>query len=115
LLAAGNGKIFYFRPGHEIYPTYFDPNVRRVIANAVEWARTVLAVERVAMRDGRMGLTVIFVAESGWPVVPSLLAKTPRGWRRMGCCDGASDRTTVRSRRLHWRDRQSVCPDVAGR
>lgn len=35
----GNGKIFYFRPGHEMYPTYFDPNVRRVIANAVEWAR----------------------------------------------------------------------------
>lgn len=35
----GNGKIFYFQPGHEIYPTYFDPNVRRVIANAVEWAR----------------------------------------------------------------------------
>jgi trehalose utilization protein len=35
----GNGKIFYFRPGHEIYPTYFDPNVRRVLANAVEWAR----------------------------------------------------------------------------
>lgn len=35
----GNGRIFYFRPGHEIYPTYFDRNVRRVIANAVEWAR----------------------------------------------------------------------------
>ena len=35
----GNGKIFYFRPGHETYPTYFDKNVRRVIANAVEWAR----------------------------------------------------------------------------
>lgn len=35
----GNGKIFYFQPGHEIYPTYFDPNVRRVIANAAEWAR----------------------------------------------------------------------------
>lgn len=34
----GKGKIFYFRPGHEIYPTYFDANVRRVIANAVEWA-----------------------------------------------------------------------------
>lgn len=34
----GNGKIFYFRPGHETYPTYFDANVRRVIANAVEWA-----------------------------------------------------------------------------
>ncbi len=32
------GRIFYFRPGHEIYPTYFDANVRRVIANAVEWS-----------------------------------------------------------------------------
>jgi len=36
----GQGKIFYFRPGHETYPIYFDKNVRRVIANAVTWART---------------------------------------------------------------------------
>jgi trehalose utilization protein len=35
----GNGRIFYFRPGHETYPTYFDTNVRRVLANAVQWAR----------------------------------------------------------------------------
>ena len=35
----GNGKIFYFRPGHETYPTFFNPTVRRIIANAVEWAR----------------------------------------------------------------------------
>lgn len=35
----GNGRIFYFRPGHETYPTYLDANVRRVIANAVAWAR----------------------------------------------------------------------------
>lgn len=35
----GNGKIFYFSPGHETYPIYYDENVRRVIANAVEWAR----------------------------------------------------------------------------
>ena len=34
----GRGKIFYFRPGHESYPTYFNPQVRRVIANAVQWA-----------------------------------------------------------------------------
>jgi trehalose utilization protein len=34
----GRGRIFYFRPGHEEHPTYFDPNVRRVIANAVSWA-----------------------------------------------------------------------------
>lgn len=34
----GNGKIFYFRPGHETHPTYHDATVRRVIANAVAWA-----------------------------------------------------------------------------
>ncbi|MBW4435838.1 MAG: ThuA domain-containing protein [Pleurocapsa minor GSE-CHR-MK-17-07R] len=32
------GKVFYFRPGHETFPTYYDANVRRVIANAVRWA-----------------------------------------------------------------------------
>lgn len=35
----GNGKIFYFRPGHETFPTYYHPMVQRVIANAVRWAR----------------------------------------------------------------------------
>jgi trehalose utilization protein len=34
----GAGNIFYFRPGHETYPTYHDANVQRVISNAVSWA-----------------------------------------------------------------------------
>jgi len=34
----GRGKIFYFRPGHETFPTYYNPQVRRVIGNAVRWA-----------------------------------------------------------------------------
>jgi trehalose utilization protein len=33
----GKGRIFYFRPGHETFPTYHDANVRRVILNAVRW------------------------------------------------------------------------------
>ncbi|MFJ5623135.1 ThuA domain-containing protein [Peribacillus loiseleuriae] len=37
----GNGKIFYFRPGHETYPTYHHPDIQRVITNAVEWVRPV--------------------------------------------------------------------------
>lgn len=37
----GRGKIFYFRPGHESYPTYFNEDVRRVIGNAVRWAAPV--------------------------------------------------------------------------
>ncbi len=36
----GNGKIFYFRPGHETFPIYYDPNVQRIIGNAVRWAAT---------------------------------------------------------------------------
>lgn len=35
----GNGKIFYFQPGHESYPTFYNPSVQRVIKNAVEWAK----------------------------------------------------------------------------
>lgn len=35
----GNGKLFYFGPGHETYPIYRDENVRRVLRNAVRWAR----------------------------------------------------------------------------
>ena len=31
----GQGKIAYFRPGHETFPSYHDPNVLRVIENAV--------------------------------------------------------------------------------
>lgn len=34
----GNGKIFYFRPGHESYPTYYNSQIQHVIKNAVEWA-----------------------------------------------------------------------------
>ena len=34
----GQGRVFYFRPGHETHPTYFNEDVRRVIANAVNWA-----------------------------------------------------------------------------
>jgi trehalose utilization protein len=37
----GRGKVFYFRPGHETYPTYYDPNVLRVISNAVRWCAPV--------------------------------------------------------------------------
>ncbi|QCS43002.1 ThuA domain-containing protein [Natrinema versiforme] len=34
----GNGRIFYFRPGHETYPIYENEVVRRVLRNAVDWA-----------------------------------------------------------------------------
>ncbi len=33
----GRGKIFYFRPGHETYPTYYHEDVQKVIQNGVKW------------------------------------------------------------------------------
>jgi trehalose utilization protein len=35
----GAGKIFYFRPGHETFPTYHNANVLKVIENACRWAK----------------------------------------------------------------------------
>jgi len=34
----GAGNVFYFRPGHETYPTYHDANVQTVLRNSVKWA-----------------------------------------------------------------------------
>ncbi|WP_252312647.1 ThuA domain-containing protein [Sinobaca sp. H24] len=34
----GRGKIFYFRPGHETYPTYYHTDIQRVISNGIHWA-----------------------------------------------------------------------------
>jgi trehalose utilization protein len=46
----GSGRIFYFRPGHETYPTYHQPLIQRVILNAALWAAPVATA---APRRGR--------------------------------------------------------------
>jgi trehalose utilization protein len=33
----GKGKVFYFRPGHETLPIYYDENILKVIYNGVKW------------------------------------------------------------------------------
>lgn len=35
----GKGKIFYFQPGHETYPTYYNKDIQKVLCNAVKWAK----------------------------------------------------------------------------
>ncbi|MDQ8181415.1 ThuA domain-containing protein [Pelagicoccus sp. SDUM812005] len=40
----GNGKVFYFRPGHETYPTYHNKDVQQVIRNAVHWAKPMVNI-----------------------------------------------------------------------
>ncbi len=34
----GYGSVVYFRPGHETYPTYHHPDVRRIVVQAGRWA-----------------------------------------------------------------------------
>ncbi|MCA9192470.1 MAG: ThuA domain-containing protein [Planctomycetales bacterium] len=36
----GQGRIFYFRPGHETFPIYHHPQVQQILVNAIEWAYT---------------------------------------------------------------------------
>jgi len=33
----GKGKVFYFRPGHETYPVFKQPEMIKVIQNACQW------------------------------------------------------------------------------
>lgn len=42
-----NGKIFYFQPGHESFPTFYDKNVQTVIRNAVYWAKPVIRLSEL--------------------------------------------------------------------
>ena len=40
-----NGKIFYFQPGHETFPIYYDETVQTIIRNAVRWVAPVIRDE----------------------------------------------------------------------
>lgn len=35
----GRGKIFYFRPGHESYPIFYNQEILKVLENGVRWAK----------------------------------------------------------------------------
>jgi trehalose utilization protein len=56
----GRGKIFYFSPGHESLPIYYQAEIQHVISNAVRW-----------------------VAPLGWPAIPVPTADPPWANRRV--------------------------------
>lgn len=45
LYERGNGKIFYFQPGHEAYPTFYQPAVQSILRNAVRYVAPVCRQE----------------------------------------------------------------------
>jgi trehalose utilization protein len=71
----GHGRIFYFRPGHEAYPSYHDAHVQRVLANAVQWA-----APRVQIADS---------CPMSAPLEP--LAKKAVSFQKVGILQGQDD------------------------
>ena len=59
----GNGKIFYFQPGHEEYPTYHIPQIVQVIRNAVHYVKPVVHLNDLA--PGYVGAPCVDPIEPG--------------------------------------------------
>jgi trehalose utilization protein len=51
----GAGRIAYFRPGHETFPTYHNPTVLKVIENAVRWAAPTPGPKPVSFGNRKLG------------------------------------------------------------
>ena len=49
----GRGKIFYFQPGHETFPVYYQAEVQQVMTNAVRWCAPVEVPGIPDLRGGR--------------------------------------------------------------
>jgi len=49
----GRGRVFYFRPGDQEYPTYHQKEIRQVIANGVRWAAPTDAERQLPTVDRR--------------------------------------------------------------
>ncbi|MGC1276582.1 MAG: ThuA domain-containing protein [Planctomycetaceae bacterium] len=50
----GHGRVVYFRPGHESYPTYRNAEILCVIGNAVRWAARRASIEPVCINPPPM-------------------------------------------------------------
>ncbi len=64
----GNGKIFYFRPGHETFPIFHDAIIHQVLANAVKWATPVSGPSYPYSQPGTTRPTAINERESLEPI-----------------------------------------------
>lgn len=75
----GAGNVFYFRPGHETYPTYHNKDVQRVLLNSVKWAFNPLA--RIADPNAAPNVPVEQAPEKITERGPKLHADGEAGFR----------------------------------
>lgn len=55
----GLGRVFYFRPGHEAFPTFFNRDIQKVIINAVRWAAPLADAPKVTLGEAKNPLMPI--------------------------------------------------------
>jgi arylsulfatase A-like enzyme len=61
----GKGRVFYFRPGHETYPIYRQPENLKVIENAVRWAAPRVAAKE-AISNPKPNIIFIMADDQGY-------------------------------------------------
>lgn len=59
----GRGKVFYFRPGHETFPIYYQREVQTVLKNAARWAAPTPARPKTAFGHRPKPLEAILAKE----------------------------------------------------
>jgi trehalose utilization protein len=55
----GRGKIFYFSPGHETYPIYYQPEIMQVITNGIKWVASETSGASISHRHHKVPLEAI--------------------------------------------------------
>jgi len=55
----GQGKVFYFRPGHESYPTFYNENVMKIIKNGVKYVKAPCCMSMIDHRNAATPLEEI--------------------------------------------------------
>ena len=51
--ARGHGRVVYFRPGHETYPTYHHPEILKILANSARWAARRVTIDSAKAPEAR--------------------------------------------------------------
>lgn len=50
----GYGKVFYFQPGHETHPTYFNANIQKIMNNAANYLKSGIRVAPIESPNRKM-------------------------------------------------------------
>ncbi len=70
----GRGQVFYFRPGHETYPVFFEKPVLRIVENAARWLGDGVRAARAGPQPSALDRVLVF-SKTSWyrhPEIPAV-------------------------------------------